>query len=128
MVELIYRHNFPKFLRFFEASKKHHTREDILSSDLISNSMALLVTYVQLINRLSAHQVGGTNEVSVDVVLDPKFLLFMDHLWWAFGRLGSLGEHAFHSLSLKLPGQSCNCRCPDGSLPFSCIPHRINCS
>jgi hypothetical protein len=117
MAELIYRHNFPKFLRrvrkreaaalrFFEAMANHITREDALQYNSTAAVMSMLIHYSELIDLLSAHQVGGKNEVSVDIVSDSDFLRIMDGLWLAFRNLRSLGEHSFHFWGLRLPGQS----------------------
>jgi hypothetical protein len=135
MAELIYRHNFPKFLRrvrkreaaalrFLEAMRNHITREDVLQYNSTAAVMSMLIDYSRLMRLLSAHQVGGKNEV--DIVSDPDFLRIMDGLWSAFRHLRSLGEHSFHFWGLRLPGQSppFNASCPDGSLSFSCIRHR----
>ncbi|KAA8906710.1 hypothetical protein FN846DRAFT_918987 [Sphaerosporella brunnea] len=117
MAELIYRHNFPKFLRrvgkreaaalrFHEAMQNHISREDVLQYDSTAAVIAMLTSYSELIDLFSAHQVGGKNEVSVDVVSDPNFLPIMDGLWLAFRLLRSLGEHSFHSWGLRLPDHS----------------------
>jgi hypothetical protein len=138
MAELIYRHNFPKFLRrirkheaaalrFLEAMRNHITREDVLQYNSTATVMSMLIHYSRLVDLLSAHQVGGNNEVSVGIVSDPDFLRIMDGLWLAFRNLRSLGEHSFHFWGLRLPGQSpppFNASCPDGSLSFSRIRHR----
>ncbi|KAA8909686.1 hypothetical protein FN846DRAFT_810347 [Sphaerosporella brunnea] len=117
MAELIYRHNFPKFLRrvrkreaaalrFLEAMQNHITKEDALQYDSTAAVLSMLIHYSELIDLLSAHQVGGKNEVSVDVVSDPNFLPTMDGLWLAFRNLRSMGEHSFHLWSLRLPDHS----------------------
>ncbi|KAA8894500.1 hypothetical protein FN846DRAFT_1025018 [Sphaerosporella brunnea] len=118
MAELIYRHNFPKFLRrvrkreaaalrFHQAMRNHITRQDVVQHDSTAIVLAMFRRYSKLIKLLSAHQVGGKNEVSaVDVVSDPNFLPIMDGLWLAFRSLRSLGENSFHLWSLRLPDHS----------------------
>ncbi|KAA8896161.1 hypothetical protein FN846DRAFT_921812 [Sphaerosporella brunnea] len=117
MAGLIYRHNFPKFLRrvrkreaaalrFVEAMRNHVTGEDVLQYGSTAAVISMLNSYSKLIDLLSAHQVGGKNEVSVDVVSDPDFLPIMDGLWLAFRILRSLGDHSFHLWGLRLPDHS----------------------